>query len=318
MIKFTKLQAAGNDFVLVETSDKERNWSPLAMAICDRHFGVGADGLLLLLPSDRADFGMRMFNPDGSEAEACGNGLTCLAKYVVNRGLADIRAQEISVETIAGIRIIKLYKEVTYRGKVEGAKPLRNLHIPLSFQGEGDKGGEVVTIQVSMGTPKLGAKDIPVAIEASARGLVDIKSMLSYPVIIANRELLLNFVSIGNPHAVYFWQQAVSDFPLSQIGPKVEHLSIFPNRINFEVANIVNRQRIEARVWERGAGETMACGSGACAVAVAAQLRGYIDNKVNVKLPGGILEVEWDGVGEIFLSAPAEIVFNGEWPEGGR
>lgn len=290
MLKFTKLQAAGNDFVLVETSDIQRNWSPLAMAICDRHFGVGADGLLLLLPSDRADFGMRIFNPDGSEAEACGNGLTCLAKYVVNRGLADIRAQEISVETIAGIR----------KARINRAK------------------GKLAKIQVSMGTPKLGAKDIPVVIEEGARGLVDIKSMLSYPVIIANRELLLNFVSIGNPHAVYFCQHPVSDFPLSQIGPKVEHLTIFPNRINFEVANVVNRQRIEARVWERGAGETLACGSGACAVAVAAQLRGYSGNKVDVKLPGGILEVEWGGVGEIFLSAPAEIVFNGEWPEGGR
>ena len=142
-MKFTKLQAAGNDFVLVETSDVERNWSPLAMAICDRHFGVGADGLLLLLPSDRADFQMRIFNPDGSEAEACGNGLTCLAKYVINRRLADSEAREISVETVAGIRRIKLRKEVIYQGKVEGAKPLRNLHFPLSFEGEGDKGGEV-------------------------------------------------------------------------------------------------------------------------------------------------------------------------------
>jgi diaminopimelate epimerase len=290
MLKFTKLQAAGNDFVLVETSDMERNWSPVAMAICDRHFGVGADGLLLLLPSDTADFGMRIFNPDGSEAEACGNGLTCLAKYVVNRGLADSGAQEILVETIAGIRKAKIYRA---RGKL-------------------------AKIQVSMGTPKLRAKDIPVIIDENDRGLVDIKSMLSYTVTIDNRELKLNFVSIGNPHAVYFCQQPVPDFPLSRIGPKVEHLSIFPNRINFEVANVVNRRRIEARVWERGVGETLACGSGACAVAVAAQLWGYIDNKVDIKLPGGILEVEWDRVGEIFLGAPAEIVFSGEWPEGGR
>jgi diaminopimelate epimerase len=282
-----KLQAAGNDFVLVETSDIQRNWSPVAMAVCDRHSGVGADGLLLLLPSDRANFGMRIFNPDGSEAEACGNGLTCLAKYVVNRGLADSKAPEILVETIAGIR----------KAKINRVK------------------GKLAKIQVSMGTPKLRAKDIPVVIEEGDRGLVDIKSMLSYSITIDDRELLLNFVSIGNPHAVYFCQHPVSDFPLSQIGPKVERLSMFPNRINFEVANIVNRGRIEARVWERGVGETLACGSGACAVAVAAQLRGYIDNKVDVKLPGGILEVEWDRVGEIFLSAPAEIVFTGEWPE---
>jgi diaminopimelate epimerase len=288
-MNFTKLQAAGNDFILVETSDIQRNWAPVAMAMCDRHFGVGADGLLLLLPSDRADFQMRIFNPDGSEAEACGNGLTCLVKYVLNRGLAHSEAQEILIETMAGIRKAKIYKT-------------RN---------------KLAKIQVSMGTPKFGAKDIPVAIDEGDSELVDIKSILSYTVIIENRELLLNFVSIGNPHAVYFCQQPVSDFPLSQIGPKIEHLPIFPNRINFEVANVMNRQLIEARVWERGVGETLACGSGACAVAVAAQLRGYSDNKVEVKLPGGILEVGWDRVGEIFLSASAEIVFTGEWPEGG-
>jgi diaminopimelate epimerase len=285
-MNFTKLQAAGNDFILVETSDTNRNWSPVARAVCDRHFGIGADGLLLLLPSDMADFGMRIFNPDGSEAEACGNGLRCLAKYVVNRGLADIGAQEILVETIAGIRKAKIHEA---------------------------KGG-AVTIQVSMGTPKLGAKDIPVAIAEGDRGLVDIKPMLSYTVSVEDRKLLLNFASIGNPHAVYFSQDPVAAFPLSRIGPKVERLSIFPNRINFEVARVVNRQRIEARVWERGVGETLACGSGACAVAVAAQLNGYTDNKVDIKLPGGILTVEWDGVGEIFLGGPAEIVFTGEWP----
>ena len=287
MMNFTKLQAAGNDFILVETSDTNRNWSPVARAVCDRHFGVGADGLLLLLPSDIADFGMRIFNPDGSEAEACGNGLRCLAKYVVNRGLADIGAQEILVETIAGIRKAKIY----------------------------EARGEVVTIQVSMGTPNLGAKDIPVAIEEGDRGLVDIKPMLSYTVTVEDRKLLLNFASIGNPHAVYFSQDPVSDFPLSRIGSKVERLSIFPNRVNFEVAKVVNRQRIEARVWERGVGETLACGSGACAMAVAAQLNGYIGNKVEIKLPGGILTVEWDRVGEIFLGGPAEIVFSGEWPD---
>ena len=320
-MNFTKLQSAGNDFLLVKISDMRRNWSQVAMTMCDRHFGVGADGLLLLLPSDIADFRMRIFNPDGSEAEACGNGLRCLARYIMDTKLTNTTAQEILVETVAGIRRIKLHKEVIYQGKVEGAKPLRNLHFPLMqgitypYHGEGDKGGEVVTIQVSMGIPKLEAKDIPVVIEKGDRQLVDIKSMLSYPVIVEDSELVLNLVSIGNPHAIYFCQHPVSDFPLLEIGSKVEHLSIFPNRINFEVANVVNRQRIEARVWERGIGETLACGTGACAVAVAAQLRGYIDNKVDIKLPGGTLEVEWDGVGEIYLSGPAKIVFSGEWLE---
>jgi len=283
-MNFTKLQSTGNDFVLVETSDTQRDWSQVAAAICDRHFGVGADGLLLLLPSDSADFRMRMFNPDGSESEVCGNGLRCLVEYVIKMKLADIKAREISVETMAGIRKARIYRAED--------KPTK--------------------IQVSMGTPKFAAEDIPVVIEDD-RELLDIKSMLNYPVAVEGRELLLNLVSIGNPHAVYFYQHPLSDFPLLQVGPKVEHLSIFPNRINFEVARVVNRRRIEARVWERGAGETLACGSGACAMAVAAQLHGYIENKVDIKLAGGILEVEWDGVGEIFISASAKIVFRGEW-----
>jgi diaminopimelate epimerase len=254
----------------------------MAVAICDRHFGIGADGLLVLLPSHLADFQMHIFNPDGSEAEACGNGLRCLAKYVVDMGLANTGAQEILVETVAGMRKVQIYRA---RGKL-------------------------TKIQAGMGKPKLGAKDIPVVIEP---GLVDIKPMLSYSITIGSKELLLNFVSMGNPHAIYFGQHPVSDFPLFQLGPEIEQHKIFPNRVNFEVANVISRRQIEARVWERGVGETLACGTGACAVAVAAQLLGYIDNKVEIKLPGGILDVEWDRVGEVLLGGPTEIVFTGEW-----
>jgi len=292
-MNFTKLQGAGNDFILVETKDAECDWSQMARAMCDRHFGIGADGLLLLLPSDIADFRMRMFNPDGFEAEACGNGLRCLAKYIVDRGLRAGKFEEalslqnqILVETIAGVRMVRL-----------------------------NKIGKSIKIQVGMGTPKFGASDIPVVIKQGKGDLVDIKSMLNYSVVIDGKELRLNFVSTGNPHAVCFWQQPVADFPLSQIGPKVEHLAIFPNRVNFEVANVMSRQQIEARVWERGAGETLACGTGACAVAVAAQLYGYIDNEVDIKLPGGILKAERDKAGEVFLSGPAKIVFTGDWRE---
>ncbi len=284
-MNFTKLQASGNDFILVEAGGVGQDWSPLATAMCDRHFGIGADGLLLLLPSDTADFRMRVFNPDGSEAEACGNGIRCVTKYVLDKGLSAgkfEKAGEISVETMAGIRRIKLHKTM-------------------------DK---LTRIQVGMGTPKFEAKDIPVVV---GRGAVDIKSMLSYHITVAGKKLLLNFVSMGNPHTIYFWQRSVSDFLLSELGPEVERHRMFPNRTNFEVANVISRQQIEARVWERGVGETLACGSGACAVAVAAQRHGYIDNKVDIKLPGGILGVEWDGKGEVFLSGPAEIVFTGEW-----
>jgi len=280
-MNFTKLQGAGNDFVLVETDEARRDWSPLAVAICDRHFGVGADGLLLVSPSKVADFKMRVFDPDGSEARACGNGLRCLAEYALQKGL--IRAApRLSVETISGIRKIEL-------------------------PGRGN-------IRVGMGEPGFKAGDIPVVIEAG-RDLIDIKSMMGYPVTVEGMEFLLNLVSMGNPHAVYFWQRPVADFPLSQLGPKVEHLPIFPDRVNFEVARVVSQKQIEARVWERGVGETLACGSGACAITVAAQLYGYIGKRVDIKLPGGTLVVEWDGAGEVFLSGPAEIIFNGEWPD---
>jgi len=286
-MNFTKVQGAGNDFVLVETSNTERDWSQMAVAMCDRHFGIGADGLLLLLSSDIADFQMRVFNPDGSEAEACGNGLRCLARYVIDRGLANTGDQEILIETVAGVRRVKVD---------EATRKLAGL-------------------QISMGAPGFGAEDIPAVIEQGGEKLVDIKSMPRCSVIVEGKKLALSLVSMGNPHAVYFYDRPVADFPLLQLGPKLENHRVFPNGVNFEVARIISRQQIEARVWERGVGETLACGSGACAIAVAAQLHGYIDNKVHVKLPGGILDVEWDGVGEVFLSGPAEIVFTGEWPD---
>lgn len=284
-MKFTKMQGAGNDFVLLETSDTQRDWSPVALAMCDRHYGIGADGLLLLLPSDIADCRMRIFNADGSEADACGNGLRCLVKCFVDGGLAKSRTQEISVETISGVHRARIYTEANALTKVK----------------------------VDMGKPKLRDKDIPVVIEGSRRNVVDIKSMIAYSITVDGKELELNLLSVGNPHAVYFCQHPVSDFPLSQLGPKVELHKIFPKGVNFEVVRVLNRKRIEARVWERGVGETLACGSGACAITVAAQLHDYVDNKVDIELPGGTLEVEWDGIGEVFLSGPAETVFSGEW-----
>ncbi len=287
-MKFTKLQGAGNDFVLIEARDMQYDWSQVAIDICDRHFGVGADGLLLLLPSKVADFRMRIFNADGSESNVCGNGLRCIIKYFLDDGPANSMTKEISVETMAGIRKAKYIKI----------------------------GGKISKIQTGMGEPKLGVDDIPVAIEHSAGKLVDIKPAINCSVIVDGRELLLTLVSMGNPHAIFFSQEPVSDFPLSHLGPKVELHSIFPNGVNFEVVRVLDRGQIEARVWERGVGETLACGSGACAITVASQLLGYIDNKVNVKLPGGTLDVEWDRVGEVFLSGPAETVFSGEWMDG--
>ncbi|MCK4368225.1 MAG: diaminopimelate epimerase [Dehalococcoidales bacterium] len=286
-MNFTKVQGAGNDFILVEADKAQRDWSQVAIAMCDRHFGVGSDGLLLMLPSNNADFQMRVFNPDGSEAEACGNGLRCLVKYALHKGLADSKTKEISVATISGVRKARLHTA----------------------------GGKVTTIQVGMGEPKFGARDIPVAIGRGGNISSPLKPIMDYPIKVDDRELPLSFVSMGNPHAVYFWQHPVSDFPLSQLGPRVEQHRLFPNRVNFEVARVVSRKQIEARVWERGVGETLACGSGACAIAVLARLHDYINSKVDIKLQGGMLGVEWNGAGEVFLSGPAEIVFSGEWPD---
>jgi len=281
---FTKMQGAGNDFVLIEAGNMKRDWSKLAIAMCDRHFGIGSDGLILILSSKKADFRMRMFNPDGTEAEACGNGIRCVVGYVIDTGLAKAKAKEITIETLGGVRKARLTKK--------------------------DK---VTEIQVTMGKPRFEMKEIPAALKPEE--MTNIKPMISYKTKVDGKELVLNLVSMGNPHAVYFTTEPVANFPLSRLAPKVEHLSAFPARTNFEVARVVNRTQIEIGVWERGAGETLACGSGACAVAVAAKLHDYTDNKVDIKLAGGLLTVEWDGSGEVLLSGPAEKVFTGEWPE---
>jgi diaminopimelate epimerase len=266
------MHGAGNDFVIIDARQMERDWAKLARAICQRHFGVGADGLLLVLPSRVADFRMRMFNPDGSEAEACGNGLRCLARYVWEKGLSE--HQELTIETAAGVR------------KASLVCPER--------------------IWVNLGLPRLEPEQIPVLIEKGKR---------EHLLLVAGREIRLNFVSLGNPHAVTFVEEPVEAFPLEVIGPEVEHHPLFPHRVNFEVANILNHRRIKARVWERGAGETLACGSGACAIAAAAQLQGRVEKEVDIILPGGVLLVRRDERGEIWLSGPTEMVFNGHWIE---
>jgi diaminopimelate epimerase len=284
---FTKLQSAGNDFVLVEASSTERDWPQLTQDICRQHFGIGADGLILMLPSKIANIGMRIFNADGSEAEACGNGLRCLVKYALSRGLINSRAKEINIETIAGLRKAKL---------IAGT-------------------GSVTNIKVYMGKPEFDVAKIPVTVDVDRIKQVDIKLIAKYPVSIHDRELPLSFVSMGNPHAVYFQKQRVANFPLSHIGPAVEMHKLFPNRTNFEVARVINRRLIEVRVWERGVGETLACGSGACAVAITAQLLGYVDSPVSIKLPGGILNVEWNDELELTISGSVKTVFKGEWPD---
>jgi len=284
-MKFTKLQATGNDFIFVDARDMEWDWAKLARDMCHRNFGVGADGLILVTASNTASLKMRLFNPDGSEAEISGNGLRCFAKYVIDRQIAP--GPNLTVETMAGIRTIEA---AISQGKVSRAK-------------------------VNMGTPRFRAEDIPVLINKpqKSRGEVDIISILDYPLSLGRRKLSLSFVSMGNPHAVSFSPQPVADFPLSEIGPLVENHPMFPERMNFEIARILNRNKIEARVWERGAGETLSCGSGACAIATIARIKGYISDEVDIKLPGGNLTLYWNGAGEVYLSGPVEEVFTGEW-----
>jgi diaminopimelate epimerase len=282
-MEFTKMQGAGNDFVVVAGVNNHRNWSELAVKMCDRHYGIGADGLLITFPSKMADFKMRIFNADGSESAVCGNGLRCLVKHYIDSN-ADRKDSEITVETSIDVRTARIHR----------------------------RKGTVTEIQVNMGEPKIGLHSAAVK-QLSKKNLLDIKSVLNKTITIGGQKLQLSLVSTGNPHAIHFTEGSLDNFPLAELGRKVEQHQLFPDETNFEVVRIINRKQVEALVWERGVGETLACGSGACAIAAAGNLLGLLDEKVDVKLPGGVLKVEWDGNTDIFLSGPAETVFSGEW-----
>ncbi len=284
-MKFTKMQGAGNDYIYIDARSIEADWPALARAMSNRHFGVGGDGLIILLDSARADLRMRMFNADGSEGEMCGNGIRCFAKFAIEREIVPPSRDGLAIDTMAGVRTVY----PVYRGN------------------------NVVGARVSMGQPGLNPSDIPVSLDPSLNSAPG--PVLHYPIHPGDFRLFLSFVSMGNPHAVTFIDQPVGEFPLHSIGPLVEGHPIFPRRVNFEIVNQVDSTHLNARVWERGSGETMACGTGAGAIAVASRLQGLVADRVNITLPGGTLTVEWDGVGEVFLEGPAEEVFNGEWQQ---
>lgn len=286
-MKFTKMHGTGNDFVVVDGRNLQADWPSLARAMSDRHFGVGSDGLLVVATSEVAPVRMRMFNPDGSEAEMCGNGIRCFAKYVLEQRIVQPNGP-LSVETGAGVLTVHPRWE---KGRVRGAR-------------------------VAMGQPQLRPEDVPVNLPPAAhdQGKRVGEAVLDFPVEVDGHHLLLTFVSMGNPHAVAFISEPVEQFPLEIVGPQMEHHSMFPNRTNFEVVNVFDSGRVKARVWERGAGLTLACGSGACALAVAARLHDYSGDQIEVELPGGTLTITWDGRGEVYLEGPAEEVFQGEWP----
>lgn len=275
-MEFYKMHGLGNDFIVIDGRRHEvDDWSSLAERMCHRQFGVGSDGLILVLPSEVADVRMRMFNPDGSEAEMCGNGIRCLAKFAFEQEIAT--GEEIAVETAAGIKRISLQIEA----------------------------GLVKSITVSMGVPRLQPAEIPV--------LAQRVPVIDFPIMAGEMPIAVTCVSMGNPHAVTFIGEDPDEFPLATIGPAVEHHPAFPRRVNFEVCRVVGPGRLKVRVWERGAGMTLACGTGACATAVAARLKGLVGDRCTIELPGGTLAIQWDGKGEVLMTGPAEMVFRGTW-----
>lgn len=276
-MKFTKMQGIGNDYVYVNCLQETiENPSELAKKISDRHYGVGSDGLIMINPSDKADFEMEMYNADGSRGEMCGNGLRCVAKYVYDYGLTD--KTSISVETLAGIKYLDLTVE----------------------------DGKVVLVKVDMGKPMLRPEEVPVVSEK--------EEVIDEPITVDGQEYRMTCVSMGNPHAVVFIDQDVKEFPLETVGVKFENHERFPKRVNTEFVNVLDRHTAQMRVWERGSGETLACGTGACAVAVACALNGLTEDEVTVKLLGGDLQIKWDREkNTVYMTGPAEVVFDGEW-----
>lgn len=274
-MKFTKMQGCGNDYVYVNClKEKVENPPEVAIIVSDRHFGIGSDGLILIKPSDKADFLMDMYNADGSKSNMCGNGIRCVAKYVYDYGLTD--KQQISIETGAGIKYLDL--------KVEDSK--------------------VIEVTVNMGSPITKAKMIPVVSEKD--------EVIAMPVTIGDRAYEMTCVSMGNPHSVVFVENTKT-VDIEKVGPLFEHHSIFPERTNTEFIHVIDQNTIDMRVWERGSGETLACGTGACASAYACILNGLTEDSVTVRLLGGELKIRYDREkNTIFMTGPAVTVFDGE------
>jgi diaminopimelate epimerase len=276
-MRFTKMQGCGNDYVYVDLFREKLTGdvAKLAVAIADRHFGVGGDGLILICPSERADARMRMFNADGSEAEMCGNGLRCVAKFVHDHGIA--RKEQLAIETGRGILTVDL--------------EVRN--------------GKAQRVRVDMGEPILEAAKIPTTLAGDPPTEAE--------VVVEGEAFLFTCVSMGNPHAVAFVPE-ITDRLVHQVGPRVETHEAFPRKVNVEFVKVNGRTDAHMRVWERGSGETLACGTGACAVAVAGVLTDRFDRRVTIHLLGGDLDIEWGADNHVYKTGPAVEVFSGDWP----
>ena len=280
-MRFVKLHGAGNDYIYIDARGQSRDWPEVARQVSDRHFGVGSDGLILLRESGKADARMQMFNADGSEGQMCGNGIRCFVRFGIDVSALDDTSKSFEIETGAGVLSVR---------------PRWN-------------NGVVVGASVGMGEPVLKPSLVPVA----ASDEMDVA--LDYPLKVNGSDILVNCVSMGNPHAVVFMDNPVDDYDLTRIGPMVERHPFFPERVNYEIVNVLGRDRIKVRVWERGSGITLACGTGACAAVVAARLHDLVDDDVAVELPGGDLRVSWPGRGEVVMEGPVARVFEGDWPD---
>lgn len=278
-MRFTKMEGCGNDYIYINCFEEAVDQpEKLAIAMSERHFGVGADGLVLIMPSDKADFRMRMFNLDGSEGEMCGNAVRCIGKYTYERGLTN--KEEISLETGGGIKYLKCNIE----------------------------NGIVKTVRVDMGEPILEAEKIPVKHETSP--------VIGKSIVINNNDFLFTCVSMGNPHGITFVEDSEM-FPVEEYGKQVERNPLFPKKTNVEFVKILDRKHIKMRVWERGSGETLACGTGACASVVASILNGFCDREVKVTLLGGELTINWDEKNNhVYMTGPAAFSFDGVWLKG--
>ena len=275
MIRFTKMHGAGNDYIYINAIDScPANLPELSNEMSDRHKGVGSDGVVLIMPSDKADFRMRMFNADGSEGEMCGNASRCVAKYVYDKGLTSKR--KITLETLAGIKVLEITKVVDEK---------------------------VREVKVDMGEPSFAPENIPTK---SNCDVIDI------PISTSLGTLNLTAVGTGNPHGVVI-MDSVSDLDIDSIGPEIQNNELFPRKANIEFVRIINRNEIEMRVYERGSGETMACGTGACASVVATSRLGLTDRRATVHLKGGDLQIHWAENNHVYMTGEAATVFEGEY-----
>ena len=278
-LSFSKMHGCGNDYIVVDGREFDLDWSNIALKYCERKFSVGADGLLVVKNSNKAPVKMSMYNPDGSEAQMCGNGIRCFTKYIIENEIVEYQKNGLLIETLAGVLTVYPHK---------------------------NSNGLIDTVNVSMGEPLFSPDKLPVS-----SALLSLPKIIDHKISVNDQEIQISCVSMGNPHAVAFIEDDVDNFPLDTLGPIVENLDLFPEKINFHIVNVLDKTKIKARSWERGAGLTLACGTGACAIQAISKDRGYTDNNIDLYMPGGKLNMKWEGKGQsVFMEGPAELVFD--------